>query len=179
MVREIVHDPMFLQRKSEDATQADLQTAQDLLDTLRANFDRCVGMAANMIGVAKKIIAINDNGKYLVMFNPEIISKFGEFETEEGCLSLDGERKTVRYKTIKVKYFNENFKQIKRSFSDFTAQIIQHEIDHCNGILIPPGYNVWLSGFILHIYFAQKFYCNLFIATNFTVNLNLFGIIVL
>ena len=117
MVREIVHDPMFLQRKSEDATQADLQTAQDLLDTLRANFDRCVGMAANMIGVA-------------------IISKFGEFETEEGCLSLDGERKTVRYKTIKVKYFNENFKQIKRSFSDFTAQIIQHEIDHCNGILI-------------------------------------------
>ena len=149
MVREIVHDPMFLQRKSEDATQADLQTAQDLLDTLRANFDRCVGMAANMIGVAKRIIAINDNGKYLVMFNPEIISKFGEFETEEGilkksgqyeaeegCLSLDGERKTVRYKTIKVKYFNENFKQIKRSFSDFTAQIIQHEIDHCNGILI-------------------------------------------
>ena len=133
MVREIVHDPMFLQRKSEDATQADLQTAQDLLDTLRANFDRCVGMAANMIGVAKKIIAVNDNGKYLVMFNPEIISKFGEFETEEGCLSLDGERKTVRYKTIKVKYFNENFKQIKRSFSDFTAQIIQHEIDHCNG----------------------------------------------
>ena len=104
MVREIVHDPMFLQRKSEDATQADLQTAQDLLDTLRANFDRCVGMAANMIGVAKKIIAVNDNGKYLVMFNPEIISKFGEFETEEGCLSLDGERKTVRYKTIKVKY---------------------------------------------------------------------------
>ena len=78
MVREIVHDPMFLQRKSEDATQADLQTAQDLLDTLRANFDRCVGMAANMIGVAKRIIAINDNGKYLVMFNPEIISKFGE-----------------------------------------------------------------------------------------------------
>jgi len=136
MVREIVHDPMFLQRKSEDATQADLQTAQDLLDTLRANFDRCVGMAANMIGVAKRIIAVNDNGKYLVMFNPEIISKFGEFETEEGCLSLDGERKTVRYKTIKVKYFNENFKPVKRSFSDFTAQIIQHEIDHCNGILI-------------------------------------------
>lgn len=83
MVREIVHDPMFLQRKSEDATQADLQTAQDLLDTLRANFDRCVGMAANMIGVAKRIIAINDNGKYLVMFNPEIISKFGEFETSD------------------------------------------------------------------------------------------------
>ena len=128
MVSEIVHDPMFLQRKSEDATQADLQTAQDLLDTLRANFDRCVGMAANMIGVAKRIIAVNDNGKYLVMFNPEIISKFGEFETEE--------RKTVRYKTIKVKYLNENFKQVKCSFSDFTAQIIQHEIDHCNGILI-------------------------------------------
>ena len=93
MVREIVHDPMFLQRKSEDATQADLQTAQDLLDTLRANFDRCVGMAANMIGVAKMIIAVNDNGKYLVMFNPEIISKFGEFETEEGCLRLTANAK--------------------------------------------------------------------------------------
>lgn len=136
MVKEIVHDPMFLQRKSDDATPADLQTAQDLLDTLMANFDRCVGMAANMIGVAKRIIAVNDNGKYLVMFNPEIISTFGEFETEEGCLSLEGERKTVRYKTIKVKYLNENFKQVKRSFSDFTAQIIQHEIDHCNEILI-------------------------------------------
>lgn len=117
MVREIVHDPMFLQRKSEDATQADLQTAQDLLDTLRANFDRCVGMAANMIGVAKRIIAINDNGKYLVMFNPEIISKFGEFETEEGCLSLDGERK-------KSKIFQRKFQADKTQFF------------RCNGILI-------------------------------------------
>lgn len=136
MVREIIHDPMFLSRKSADATVDDMQTAQDLLDTLAANTERCVGMAANMIGVVKRIIAVNDNGKYTVMFNPEIISKFGEFETEEGCLSLEGERKTVRYKTVKVKYLNENFKPIKRSFSDFTAQIIQHEIDHCNGILI-------------------------------------------
>lgn len=133
MVREIVHDPMFLQRKSEDATQADLQTAQDLLDTLGANFDRCVGMAANMIGVAKRIIAINDNGKYLVMFNPEIISKFGEFETEEGCLSLDGERKTVRYKTIKVKYFNENFKQIKRSFQTLPHRLFNMKLTIATG----------------------------------------------
>ena len=136
MVREIVHDPMFLQRKSDDATQADLQTAQDLLDTLRANFDRCVGMAGNKIGVLKRIIAVEAEDGYLVLFNPVILKKSGPYNTEEGCLSLDGERKTVRYKTIKVKYFNENFKQIKRSFSDFTAQIIQHEIDHCNGILI-------------------------------------------
>ena len=116
MVREIVHDPMFLQRKSEDATQTDLQTAQDLLDTLRANFDRCVGMAANMIGVAKRIIAINDNGNILLCSIPKLLASSVEFETEEGCLSLDGERKTVRYKTIKVKYFNENFKQIKTQF---------------------------------------------------------------
>ena len=136
MVREIVHDPLFLQRKSEDATQADLQTAQDLLDTLRANFDRCVGMAANMIGVAKKIIAINDNGKYLVMFNPEIISKFGEFETEEGCLSLEGVRKTKRWQSIKVQYQTMDGKLRIKTFTGWTAQIIQHEIDHCEGILI-------------------------------------------
>jgi len=136
MVREIVHDPMFLQRKSEDATQADLQTAQDLLDTLRANFDRCVGMAANMIGVAKRIIAINDNGKYLVMFNPEIISKFGEFETEEGCLSLEGVRKTKRWQSIKVQYQTMDGKPRIKTFTGWTAQIIQHEIDHCDGILI-------------------------------------------
>ena len=136
MVREIVHDPMFLQRKSEDATQADLQTAQDLLDTLRANFDRCVGMAANMIGVAKKIIAVNDNGKYLVMFNPEIISKFGEFETEEGCLSLDGVRPCTRYKEIEVDYLDQNFKKKHGKYTGWTAQIIQHEVDHCNGVVI-------------------------------------------
>ena len=136
MVREIVHDPMFLQRKSEDATQADLQTAQDLLDTLRANFDRCVGMAANMIGVAKRIIAVNDNGKYLVMFNPEIISKFGEFETEEGCLSLEGVRKTKRWQSIKVQYQTMDGKPRIKTFTGWTAQIIQHEVDHCNGILI-------------------------------------------
>ena len=136
MVREIVHDPMFLQRKSEDATQADLQTAQDLLDTLRANFDRCVGMAANMIGVAKRIIAINDNGKYLVMFNPEIISKFGEFETEEGCLSLEGVRPCTRYKEIEVDYLDQNFKKKHGKYTGWTAQIIQHEVDHCNGVVI-------------------------------------------
>ena len=130
MVREIVHDPMFLQRKSDDATQADLQTAQDLLDTLRANFDRCVGMAANMIGVAKRIIAINDNGKYLVMFNPEIISKFGEFETEEGCLSLEGVRPCTRYKEIEVDYLDQNFKKKHGKYTGWTAQIIQH--DECD-----------------------------------------------
>ncbi len=136
MVREIVRDPMFLQRKSVDASMADMPVAIDLLDTLKANFEGCVGMAANMIGVSKKIIAINDNGKYILMFNPEIIKGYGEYETEEGCLSLDGERKTKRFKTIKVKYTTDKFKTTTRTFTDFTSQIIQHEIDHCNGILI-------------------------------------------
>ena len=136
MVKKIMRDPLFLAQKSVDATQADLQTAQDLLDTLRANFDRCVGMAANMIGVAKRIIAINDNGKYLVMFNPEIISKFGEFETEEGCLSLDGVRPCTRYKEIEVDYLDQNFKKKHGKYTGWTAQIIQHEVDHCNGVVI-------------------------------------------
>ena len=136
MVREIVRDPMFLQRKSVDASMADMPVAIDLLDTLKANFEGCVGMAANMIGVSKRIIAINDNGKYILMFNPEIIKGYGEYETEEGCLSLDGERKTKRFKTIKVKYTTDKFKTTTRTFTDFTSQIIQHEIDHCNGILI-------------------------------------------
>ncbi|WP_443711018.1 peptide deformylase, partial [Ruminococcus sp.] len=95
-----------------------------------------VGMAANMIGVSKRIIAISDNGKYILMFNPEIVKAYGEYETEEGCLSLDGERKTKRYKTVTVKYANDKFKTVTRTFTNFTAQIIQHEIDHCNGILI-------------------------------------------
>ena len=103
MVREIVRDPMFLQRKSVDASMADMPVAIDLLDTLKANFEGCVGMAANMIGVSKRIIAVSDNGKYILMFNPEIIKGYGEYETEEGCLSLDGERKTKRFKTIKVR----------------------------------------------------------------------------
>lgn len=136
MVREIVKDPMFLQRKSVDASAVDMPTAIDLLDTLKANFEGCVGLAANMIGVSKRIIAISDNGRYILMFNPEIVKGYGEYETEEGCLSLDGERKTKRFKTIQVKYANDKFKQTTRTFSDFTAQIIQHEIDHCNGILI-------------------------------------------
>lgn len=136
MVREIVKDPMFLQRKSVDASAVDMPTAIDLLDTLKANFEGCVGLAANMIGVSKRIIAISDNGRYILMFNPEIIKSYGEYETVEGCLSLEGERKTKRFKTIQVKYANDKFKQTTRTFSDFTAQIIQHEIDHCNGILI-------------------------------------------
>jgi peptide deformylase len=136
MVREIVRDPMFLQRKSVDASMADMPAAIDLLDTLKANFEGCVGMAANMIGVSKRIIAVSDNGKYILMFNPEIIKGYGEYETEEGCLSLDGERKTKRFKTIKVKYTTDKFKTTTRTFTDFTSQIIQHEIDHCNGILI-------------------------------------------
>lgn len=136
MVREIVRDPMFLQRKSVDASMADMPVAIDLLDTLKANFESCVGMAANMIGVSKRIIAVSDNGKYILMFNPEIIKGYGEYETEEGCLSLDGERKTKRFKTIKVKYTTDKFKTTTRTFTDFTSQIIQHEIDHCNGILI-------------------------------------------
>lgn len=136
MVREIVRDHMFLQRKSVDASMADMPVAIDLLDTLKANFEGCVGMAANMIGVSKRIIAVSDNGKYILMFNPEIIKGYGEYETEEGCLSLDGERKTKRFKTIKVKYTTDKFKTTTRTFTDFTAQIIQHEIDHCNGILI-------------------------------------------
>ena len=115
---------------------ADMPVAIDLLDTLKANFEGCVGMAANMIGVSKRIIAVSDNGKYILMFNPEIIKGYGEYETEEGCLSLDGERKTKRFKTIKVKYTTDKFKTTTRTFTDFTSQIIQHEIDHCNGILI-------------------------------------------
>lgn len=136
MVKEIMRDPMFLQRKSVDAGPMDMPTAIDLLDTLKANFEGCVGMAANMIGVSKRIIAISDNGKYILMFNPEIVKAYGEYETEEGCLSLDGERKTKRFKTIQVKYTTDKFKQTTRTFTGFTAQIIQHEIDHCNGILI-------------------------------------------
>ena len=136
MIQPIMHDPLFLAQKSAPATPEDAPIARDLLDTLTAHADGCVGMAANMIGVRKRIIAVEAEDGYLVLFNPVILKKSGQYEAEEGCLSLDGERKTVRYKTIKVKYFNENFKQIKRSFSDFTAQIIQHEIDHCNGILI-------------------------------------------
>lgn len=136
MVREIVRDTFFLQIKSEPASEADLPTVRDLLDTLAAHKDGCVGMAANMIGAAKRIIAFDDNGKYAVMINPEIIRFSGAYEAEEGCLSLTGTRKTKRYKSIKVRFLNEDFQVRIKTYTGFTAQIIQHEIDHCCGILI-------------------------------------------
>ena len=137
MIRELMHDPIFLARKSAEATKEDLQTAQDLLDTLNAHREGCVGMAANMIGVCKRIIVFDDGGKLSLMLNPEIVKASGEYETEEGCLSLlGGPRKTKRYRKIKVRYQTEQFQIRMKTFEGFTAQIIQHEIDHCNGILI-------------------------------------------
>ena len=137
MIRELMHDPMFLGMKSRPAAKEDVAIARDLLDTLTAHRETCVGMAANMIGKSVRIIAFADGGRYTVMYNPEIIGKAAPYETEEGCLSLLGSpRKTVRYKTIRVKYQDSGFVWRKKSFSDFTAQIIQHEIDHCNGVLI-------------------------------------------
>ncbi len=136
MERPIIKDPIFLARKSEPATPEDLSAAEDLLDTLVAHRDGCVGMAANMIGVAKRIIVFDNEGKYMTMFNPEIVRCDGPYEAEEGCLSLTGLRKTKRYRTIKVRYQNERFQVRLKTFSGWTAQIIQHEIDHCSGILI-------------------------------------------
>ena len=141
MVKELMHDPIFLAGKSEMAGKEDLQTAQDLLDTLTAHKDGCVGMAANMIGVKKRIIAfLDESGRaptYTVMFNPEIIKKDGAYDTEEGCLSLlGGPRPCRRYKSIKVKYQNAEMQTRIKTYSGFTAQIIQHEVDHCEGILI-------------------------------------------
>ena len=141
MVKELMHDPIFLAGKSEMAGKEDLQTAQDLPDTLTAHKDGCVGMAANMIGVKKRIIAfLDESGRaptYTVMFNPEIIKKDGAYDTEEGCLSLlGGPRPCRRYKSIKVKYQNAEMQTRIKTYSGFTAQIIQHEVDHCEGILI-------------------------------------------
>ena len=136
MVRSIVHDPLYLGGKSEPATEADRQVAADLQDTLRAHLDRCVGMAANMIGVRKRIIVFCSGPMQVVMYNPQIVSAAGEYETEEGCLSLAGVRKTKRYQRITVKYQDQGFRPRTGTFEGFTAQIIQHEIDHCNGILI-------------------------------------------
>ena len=141
MIKDLMHDPIFLAGKSEVATKADLQVARDLLDTLMAHREGCVGMAANMIGVRKRIIAFLDESgatpTYTVMLNPEIIAKSGMYETEEGCLSLLGNpRKCKRYITIKVKYQDMNLKERAKIFTGWTAQIIQHEVDHCNGILI-------------------------------------------
>ena len=136
MIQPVMKDPMFLAQKSVPAQPEDLSVAQDLLDTLEANKAGCVGMAANMIGVAKRIIAFDNEGIYMVMFNPEIVKSSGPYETEEGCLSLSGVRKTKRFRSIKVQYQNEQFQVRLKTFTGWTAQIIQHEIDHCNGILI-------------------------------------------
>ena len=136
MVREICRDEAFLSQRAEPATKDDLGTAQDLLDTLLAHKEGCVGMAANMIGVRKRIIAFDNEGSYMVMFNPEIVKKSGAYEAEEGCLSLTGTRKTRRWQSIKVQYQNEKMQIRLKTFTGWTAQIIQHEIDHCNGIII-------------------------------------------
>ena len=136
MIQPIMKDPIFLAQKSVPATKEDLQVAQDLLDTLTAHKDGCVGMAANMIGVSKRIIAFDNEGKYMVMFNPEIVKRSEPYEAEEGCLSLTGTRKAKRYRSIKVQYQNDQFQTRIKTFTGWTAQIIQHEIDHCNGVLI-------------------------------------------
>ena len=137
MVRELVHDPIALARKSSDATRDDLTTAQDLLDTLTFHKEGCVGMAANMIGVTKRIIVFDNEGSYMTMLNPVILKASEEYETEEGCLSLlGGPRKTKRFRKIKVEYQTLDFQKRIKTFTGWTAQIIQHEIDHCNGILI-------------------------------------------
>ena len=137
MIRELVHDPIFLAKKAEPATKDDLQIAEDLLDTLTAHRETCVGMAANMIGKTKRIIAFDNEGSYMLMFNPRIVKSSEEYETEESCLSLlGGPRKTKRFRKIKVEYQTEKFQTRLKSFEGWTAQIIQHEIDHCDGILI-------------------------------------------
>ena len=136
MIRPIMHDPMFLARKSTPATEADRQVITDLLDTLRVHLGRCVGMAANMIGERKRIIVFCNGPMLMVMVNPQIISRTGEYETEEGCLSLAGIRKTKRYRKITVTYRDQLFRENTGTFEGFTAQIIQHEIDHCDGIVI-------------------------------------------
>ena len=137
MIKELVHDPIFLAKKAEPATKDDLQTAADLLDTLTAHRQTCVGMAANMIGVCKRIIAFDNGGDYMVMFNPRIVKTSDAYETEESCLSLlGGPRKTRRFRKIKVEYQTEKFQTRLKSFEGWTAQIIQHEVDHCDGILI-------------------------------------------
>ena len=136
MIREIIHDPIFLSRKSAEATADDIRIALDLADTLRANLDRCVGMAANMIGESRRIIAIVRGPMIITMLNPKILAKSGEYETEEGCLSLAGTRKTKRWKNIRVSWQDVNMKDHTEVMDGFQAQIVQHEVDHCDGILI-------------------------------------------
>jgi len=131
-----MRDETFLAQKAIPATKDDLETARDLLETLEANKAACVGMAANMIGINKRIIAFDCDGTYMVMFNPRIVKYSGPYEAEEGCLSLFGRRKTKRWKTIKVEYQNWELQTRLKTFTGWTAQIIQHEIDHCNGIVI-------------------------------------------
>ena len=136
MIQEICKDEIFLAQKAEPATPDDLPIAQDLIDTLTAHKDGCVGMAANMIGVNKRIIIFDNEGAYQVMFNPVIVKQSGPYQTEEGCLSLSGRRPTKRWKNIKVQWQNETFQTRLKTFTGWTAEIIQHEIDHCDGILI-------------------------------------------
>lgn len=136
MIREICKDEAFLAQKAEPATAEDLSVAQDLLDTLIAHKDGCVGMAANMIGINKRIIVFDNEGEYMVMFNPVIVKRSGPYEAEEGCLSLTGTRKAKRFQAIKVQWQNEKFQTRLKTFTGWPAEIIQHEIDHCEGILI-------------------------------------------
>lgn len=136
MVKEIVRDEFFLSQPSQPADEKDLSVAQDLLDTLAANKEACVGMAANMIGIAKRIIAFDHEGTYMVMLNPKIVKKTDPYSTEEGCLSLTGRRKTKRYASIKVQYETMELQTRFKTFTGWTAQIIQHEVDHCDGIVI-------------------------------------------
>ena len=136
MVKEIMRDPFFLAQKSVPASKDDLQVGRDLIDTLKAHREGCVGMAANMIGVKKNIIIVNMGLVDVVMFNPVITSKSGPYQTEEGCLSLAGVRKTTRYQDIEVEYYDFSWKKQRQKLSGWTAQIVQHEIDHCNGIVI-------------------------------------------
>ena len=136
MIRPIIHDPLFLAQKSQPATEADRQVITDLLDTLRANLDRCVGMAANMIGEKKRIIVVCNGPLQMVMVNPAILARSGEYEAEEGCLSLAGTRKTKRYKKITLSWQDQRFRPQAGTFEGYTAQIIQHEVDHCDGVLI-------------------------------------------
>ena len=136
MIKPVIHDSFFLSQPSEPADRSDAQVITDLLDTLRANLDGCVGMAANMIGIKKRIIVFCKGNRQMVMVNPEITAKFGEYETEEGCLSLPGVRKTKRYRKITVRFQGQGFRSHTGTYDGFTAQIIQHEIDHLEGILI-------------------------------------------
>ena len=136
MVRPLMTDTVFLAQKALPADTGDIAVADDLLDTLKAHEDGCVGMAANMIGVRKRIICVKDGNRTLLMYNPQILEQVNAYQTSEGCLSLAGERPCTRYRRIKVEYLDENFVNRIKNFSGYTAEIIQHEIDHCNGIVI-------------------------------------------